>query len=153
MLNVGEPGTDLHDRRARSRSTDCDAHAVRRFAEGDRRPWQKRRSRFRPVRLWGLAYLADEPEALARDRADQPLLLAAIAERAARRVDTAGQGRFRDDTSVPDRVEQVILGHDVFALAHQIRDEVEDLRRDRDRRTRALQLPAIGVEHEVLEME
>ena len=46
---------------------------------------------------------ADEADALARDGADQPLLVAAVADRLARGVDAAGQRRVRHDAAAPDR--------------------------------------------------
>ena len=51
---------------------------------------------------------ADEPEALAGDRSDQALLLAAVTDRLAHRVDVAGQSGFRDDPPAPHRLEQIV---------------------------------------------
>ena len=50
------------------------------------------------------ADLADEAETLAGDRPDQALLLAAVADGLANRVDMAGQRRFRDDPAAPYRL-------------------------------------------------
>ena len=56
--------------------------------------------RFVGIRL--RAHGADEAQALARDGADQLLLLAAVADRLSRGVDAAGQGRVRHDPAAPD---------------------------------------------------
>ena len=100
-----------------------------------------------------LAQLVDKAEALARNGADQPLLTAAVAESAARRVDAARHCRVGNDPSVPDRIEQIVLADDALAFAHQIVDQVEDLRFDRDQRIRAPKLAAVGIEREILKME
>ncbi len=38
-------------------------------------------------------------------------------------------------------------------MPHEIIDDVEDLRLDRDQRARAAQLAALRIEHEILELE
>ena len=76
--------------------------------------------------------LADEAESLARDGADQALLLAAVADRLAHRVDVAGQSRFGNDASGPDRVQKGILADDVLAVLHEVKQQIEDLRADRN---------------------
>jgi hypothetical protein len=52
---------------------------------------------------------------------------------ALRRIDMTGQGRFRDDPSVAHPVQQLILADDVLTVLHQIEQQVEDLRPDRNR--------------------
>jgi len=80
-----------------------------------------------------LLHLADEAKAPARNGANQPLLLAAVTDRLARRVDAAGQGRFRYDAADPDRGDEIVLTDDVIAVAQQIDQQVEDLRLDSNR--------------------
>ncbi|MCY1235083.1 hypothetical protein D9M72_476870 [compost metagenome] len=63
---------------------------------------------------------ANEAVTLAGDRANEALLLSAIADRLANRVDMAGDGRFRDDPAAPHCLEQVILADDSIAVADQM---------------------------------
>jgi hypothetical protein len=62
------------------------------------------------------AHGADEAKALARDGADQLLLLAAVADRLARGVDAAGQRRIRHDPAAPDRSDEIVLADDAVAV-------------------------------------
>ena len=94
---------------------------------------------------------ADEPEAFAGERADQALLLAAVADRLAHRVDVTGQGRFGDDPPVPHRLQQIVLADDAFAVAHQVDQQVEDLRPNRNDLGPPGELPPVRVKHAVSE--
>src|SRR5258708_38166019 len=100
--------------------------------------------------VWLRAHSTDEAEALARDGADQLLLLAAVADRLARGVDAAGQRRIRHDPAAPDRRDEIILADDALAILHQVDQEIEHLRLDRDPRAAPVQLapgritPVIG---------
>ena len=94
---------------------------------------------------------ADEPEAFASERADQALLLAAVADRLAHRVDVTGQGRFGDDPSVPYRLQQIVLADDAFAVAHQVNQQVEDFRPNRNNLRPPGELPPVRVKHAVSE--
>jgi hypothetical protein len=76
-------------------------------------------------------YRANESKAFARNRPDKFLARAAITDRLARGVDTAGQRRFRDSSAVPDFIEKVILADHTIAIFEQVYQEVEDLRLDR----------------------
>src|SRR5467141_3611191 len=71
---------------------------------------------------------ADEPEALARNGADQLLVLAAVADRLSHSVDAAGQRRIRNDPAAPDRSDEIVLADDPVAVLHQINQEIEYLR-------------------------
>src|SRR5262249_12713908 len=70
-----------------------------------------------------LAYGADKTDALAGNSADQGLLLTAVADRSARRIDAAGQGRFRDDTPAPNRLQEIVLADDAIAVLHEVDQE------------------------------
>ena len=82
---------------------------------------------------WAFPDLADEAESLAGDGPDQALLVAAVADRLAHRIDVAGQGRLRDDPPAPHRRQQIVLADDVLAVLHEMEQQVEDLRPDRNR--------------------
>ena len=62
---------------------------------------------------------ADETETPARYGADQLLFFAAVADRLAGGVDTAGQGGFRDDPTLPHRGDQIVLADDSVAILDQ----------------------------------
>src|SRR5207247_2274593 len=94
-----------------------------------------------------LADLADEADALARNRADEALLLAAVADRLARRVDSAGERRVRDDASAPHPRDEVVLADHAVAVLQEINQEVEDLRLQRHQRVGPPQLPAVYVKY------
>src|SRR5215204_6301318 len=106
-----------------------------------------RRSRFCRRSSSYLARLhgCDEPKALSRDRSDQRLRVAAVADRLAGSIDPAGQGRLCDMSSLPDLVDQFFLADDAVAILHEMHDEVEYLRLKRDRHILPAQLARIGV--------
>jgi hypothetical protein len=78
-------------------------------------------------------------------------LFAAVADGSARRVDAAGQRRFRDDPPAPDRLQEIVLADDAVAILHQIDQEVEDLRLDRDQPGAVAQLAPAYIECVVAE--
>ncbi|MET4790193.1 AcrR family transcriptional regulator [Bradyrhizobium japonicum] len=92
---------------------------------------------------------ADEAEALARDRLDQPLRRAVVAKRLARGIDSAVQGGIRDDAVAPDLADQVILADHTGSLRDQIKQQIEHLRLQRHGRAAAGQFPQVTVEHVV----
>ncbi len=102
------------------------------------------RSRFRSTGT-ALLDIADEAEALSCDGADQGLVGAGIADRPARGIDPAGQGRFRDGTAMPDPVNQLVLGHHAIAVFHQMDDEIEHLWLDGNGTVASAQLASVGV--------
>lgn len=73
-------------------------------------------------------YDADEAESLARDRADQFLIFAAVADRLSRGVDAASQRRFRNDPVAPHRADEIVLADNAVAVLQQINQKVEHLR-------------------------
>jgi hypothetical protein len=93
------------------------------------------------------------PHAPARQRADQLLFFATVPDGASRRGDPAVQGGFRNDPSVPDGGQKVILADHSIAISDQEQKKVEYLRLDLDHRVAASQLPPgridrIFAEHE-----
>ena len=58
---------------------------------------------------------------------------------------------FGDDAPGPHRVQQVILADDVLAVLHEIEQQIEDLRPDRNGLGMPGQLPPIRVERIVSE--
>src|ERR1700722_8258713 len=78
--------------------------------------------------VWLRAHYANEAQALARECADQLLVLAAVADRLSRGVDAAGQRRIRRDPAAPDRSDEIVLADDAVAVLHQVNQQVEHLR-------------------------
>src|ERR1700691_2562399 len=71
-----------------------------------------------------------EAEALTMDRLDELLGLAVIAESLARRLDTAGHPRLRDDAPIPHFLDNLVLGHQTLTVVYQQREQCEHLRLD-----------------------
>jgi hypothetical protein len=74
--------------------------------------------------------LAHETETLARRRFDQALLFAGITNRAPGGVQAGGQRGIRDDASVPDGANEVVLADDALPVADQVLGQIEHLWRD-----------------------
>ena len=83
----------------------------------------------------------------ARDGADQRLRAAAVADRLARGIDPAGQGQLGDMPPLPDLVDQFVLADHAIAVFHQMDDEIEHLRLQRDRHVLPAQLPRVGIKY------
>ena len=85
------------------------------------------------------------------DRPDEALGLAVVAERLARRLHAAGQGRVGDDASVPDLLEQLIPGNEALAVFNEEGEEGEHLRLERADPSPGTQLDLGQVELELAE--
>ena len=101
--------------------------------------------RFR-LRIGDLTHLTHEANALARQRPDQALLRAVVADCGARRIQAAAEGRLGDDATVPHGFQQVVTADDPIPRLDQKREHVEDLRLDRDQVVTLTQLPPGGIE-------
>jgi hypothetical protein len=109
---------------------------------------ERRRGRFGQGRF---PDRADKTKPFARCGPDEPLVVAAVADRASRRIDAAGQGRFRDDPAVPDGFDQLVFGHDPVAVGDEKGEYVEDLRLNGNRPVRLHQFASISVERVIFE--
>jgi hypothetical protein len=69
----------------------------------------------------------DEPIALTVNRLDEPLRLAVVAENGPRRLHAARDGRVRDDASVPNLLDELVLGDEALAVLHEQRQECKHL--------------------------
>ena len=74
--------------------------------------------------------VTDETKPTLVQRANETLVIAAVAERAPGRADARAQRRLRDDASLPNRLEELVLAHDSIAVADEVNKEVEHLRLD-----------------------
>jgi len=79
-----------------------------------------------------LPHDADKADAPTGHGADQTLRLSTVADRFSHGIDAAGHRRFRDDPAAPDRLQEIVLADDAFAVPNQVDQEVEDLRFERD---------------------
>jgi hypothetical protein len=77
--------------------------------------------------------------------------LAGVADGAPRGSDAAADGRVRDDASLPDRVEQIILADDPVPVSDQMEQEVEHLRFHLDQLGASAQLPPCRIENVIAE--
>jgi len=98
-------------------------------------------------------HLADESEAAAGHGPYEALLLAAVADGLPRGGDPAGQRGLRDDPSVPDRRQQIILAGDTIPVRDEICQEIEYLWFDLDQLGAAPQLAPLEVERVVAEQK
>ena len=96
---------------------------------------------------------ADETNPLARNGADQPLILAVVADRVSGGVDAAVERRVRDDPSAPHQCNEIVPADDVIAVFQQVNEQVEYLRLHRDQLAAAAQFAKIGVENVIIEVE
>ena len=93
---------------------------------------------------------AHEADAAAGDGADQPLLVAVVADRAPRGIDATRQGGIRHDAAAPDRGDEIVLADDAVAVLHEVEQEIEYLRFDGNGRGAAMQLAPVGIEHVIV---
>src|SRR5262245_36101087 len=98
-----------------------------------------------------LLHGANETHALARDSPHQLLLIAAVANGLAHRIDAAVEGRIRNNAATPYGRDQIVLADDAVAILNEINQEIENLRRDRDDRATCAQFTALRVERKILE--
>jgi hypothetical protein len=104
-----------------------------------------------PGRHFVLADFANKTDAFTRQCPDQSLLVAGIPDRAPRRVDSVEQRGLRNNASMPDRGQQIILADDTVAVPDQVNKEIEDLGLDSHKGRSPAQFAAIRVECTVLE--
>ena len=107
------------------------------------------RSRMHAAAAARRLHVADEAKTFSRKGADHDLILAAVADRPARGIDPARQGRFGDDAAIPHRLDQIVLGDDVVAVFDQMNQEIEHLRFDRHAFAAAGQLAKVDIKHMV----
>src|SRR5262245_3356058 len=94
--------------------------------------------------------MAYEAKALARQGFDQSLSVAAVADGTSGSVDASCQCRIRDDASIPNRSDEIVLAHDAFAVADQMQQQVEYLRLHRQQMVLMPQLASLGIERVIL---
>src|SRR6266508_5286048 len=97
--------------------------------------------------------VTNETKATLVQRANEALVVAAVAERAPCRADSGAQRRLRDDAALPNHVDQLVLADDPIAVANQVNEQIEYLRLDMNDRPGAPQLLPRDVDLEIGEAE
>src|SRR5690606_29932914 len=103
--------------------------------------------------LFWLVYLKSryESKPLPGDCHNHPLLLATVANRLTHRVDMTRQGRFRNDTTGPNRIDQFVSADYAVAVRQQVGEQVKHLGRRRHNIIAAPELTPVQVEPAILE--
>jgi hypothetical protein len=95
---------------------------------------------------WLLLNRCDEPDAFARQRSDESLLVTAIADGGPYGVDAACERRFRNDAASPDGRDQIIPTNNAVTVLNEKPKQIKDLRLNGDQAAIALQFAPIGIE-------
>src|SRR5690349_8456194 len=77
-----------------------------------------------------LPHRTNEAKTSTRQRFDQALLLAGIADSIPGGVQAGRQCGIGDDASVPNGTDEVVLAYDALPVSNQVDEQVKDLRRD-----------------------
>ena len=93
----------------------------------------------------------DKAKAFPREGANAGLLLASVADGLAHGIDPAGQRRFGDNAAAPDRGNQIIFADDAITIFDEIDQKIENLRLESDRNVARAQLPALAIQHIIIE--
>ena len=101
------------------------------------------------IRRYDRLNVTDEPEAAPVQCPDEKLVCSVVAEHAPGAVDATGERGFGDRPAIPDRVDQLILADNPVVVAHQMHDDIEDLRLDVNGHTLAAQLVLAKVDLEI----
>ena len=110
--------------------------------------YKSSRLRIRVRRADGLN-IADEPEAALVQRPNKSLVGSVVSKRAPGAIDAAGERGLGDDPAIPDRLDQFILADNPITVAHQMNDEIEDLRLDVNGHAKSAQLLLAEVDLEL----
>jgi len=95
------------------------------------------------------AHHPDKADALARERAYQPLPVAIVTDRSPRRIDAAGKRRFRYNAPAPDCLNNIVLADNAVAVGDKVLQQVKHLRLHLDECIPPAELAAIRVEHKI----
>src|SRR5829696_5618374 len=92
--------------------------------------------------------IADESEAAPVQRPDEKLIGSVVAKHAPGSIDATGERGFGNRPAVPESADQLVLADNPVMVAHQMNNNIEDLRLDMDGHTLAAQLVLAKVELE-----
>ena len=94
-----------------------------------------------------------QAEAAAADGANAALLGAVIAQRLAQRLDAAAERGIRDDAVLPDALEDLFLGDQAVTVLQEEKQQVENLRLNRNNLLAPPQLEGGGVDDAAVDPE
>src|SRR5262249_33657439 len=94
---------------------------------------------------------ANEAEALARQGLYEALLLSAVADGTSRDIQPGRQRGIGYDTSIPDRIDQLILADNAIPVMNEVREQVKCLGGDGQDVRPATKLAPVNVQCVVLE--
>ncbi len=98
-----------------------------------------------------LPHLANEAEALARQRLDQPLRFARVADCTAGDFQASRQCGIRNNAAIPYGCNDVVFADDALAVADQVGEQIQHLRCNRDGFRASVQFPPVSIQHAVVE--
>src|SRR5262249_4002496 len=122
----------------------------RRVNEGSFRIRVRRNGRSDMTGAFDFSHFPDETKTLSRERADQPLTFTAVPYRCPRRVDPCSKRRIRNGAALPHMGDQLPLADHPISVPHEVCQEIENSRLNRNDPAPALQFAALGMEHIVL---
>src|SRR5262249_59835652 len=103
--------------------------------------------------LFERVHLADEQKPAPRYCAHEDLRRAAVADRLAYRIDSGVQRHVRDDSAVPDGLDELVLADHPVAVGDQIGQQIEHLRLDMNRPVAATKLAPARIQDAVTESD
>ncbi len=94
--------------------------------------------------------ISREQKSVSRNSSNERLLFTALADAAARGIDAAVQGGIRNDATLPDVFDQLVLADHSVRILREIEKKVENLRLDMDSAIGAFKLAPIGIKREIV---
>jgi hypothetical protein len=71
-------------------------------------------------RAFPVLELPNKADAFARQRADQPLLVAIVADRSPDSIDACSESGFRHNAPAPDCLKNIVLADDAMAVCDEV---------------------------------
>ena len=79
------------------------------------------------------------------------MVFSVVANGGSSRIDAIAECRFRNNTAIPDRSNEIVLADHTLAVSDQIREKIKDLRLHGHESSPAAELTAAGIESIVFE--
>jgi hypothetical protein len=96
-------------------------------------------------------HFTHKTKAFARKSADKALTLTIVANSRSNRIDPGCDGRVRNDSSIPNYLEQVILGDNLITIPNQISKKIKDLGLNSHKIGSASQFPPVRIQSAIFE--
>jgi hypothetical protein len=101
----------------------------------------------------GIEDLSNKSESTLTLRANEALIVAAVAQRPPRSTDAGAERCLGDETTLPNLLDQLILAHDSVAMLDKVNDQIEDLRLDVNNSAGTPQFMPSDIDFEACEAE